>query len=173
MGIEINRLTNANIYVGGTNFIGKAEEVTTPDIKAIMQDHTGLGLIGKPKFFAGIEAMEAKIKWNSLYQSAIALVSDFTSSVQIQARANLETWTADGRSQQQAVVCYFTGTPTNVPTLGTLKAQDNAESESNFNVTYAKLVVGSDVLYEVDILNNIYNVAGTDILSKYRSNLGM
>jgi len=171
--IQINRLTNANIYVGGTNFIGRAEEVTTPDIKAIMQEHKGLGLVGNPKFFAGIESMEAKIKWNSLYQDAISLVSDFTSSVQIQARASLETYTTEGRIQEQAVVCYFTGTPTNIPTLGTLKPQDNAESESNFNVTYAKLVVGSDVIYEVDILNNIYTVAGNDILSRYRKNLGM
>lgn len=171
--IEINKLTNANIYVDGTNFIGKAEEVTTPDIKAVMSEHKALGLIGKPKFFAGIDAMEAKIKWNSLYKSAVAAVSDFTSAVSIQARASLETYTAQGRTQEQAVVCYFTGTPTNVPTLGTLKQQDNAELESNFNVTYAKLVVGADVIYEVDILNNIYTVANTDVLAKYRKNLGM
>lgn len=171
--IEINRITNANIYVDGVNFIGKAEEVTTPDVKAVMQEIKGLGLVGSPKFFAGIDLEDAKIKWNSMYKDASTLLSDFTKAVPIQARTSLETYTAEGRTQEQAVVYYFTGTPTNIPGLGNLKPRENAESESNLNITYAKLVIGADVIYEVDILNNIYNVAGKDILAKYRKNLGM
>ena len=35
--IEINRITNANIYVNGNSLLGRAEEIKLPDISAIMQ----------------------------------------------------------------------------------------------------------------------------------------
>lgn len=41
--IEINRITNANIYLDGTNLLGRAEEVKLPDVSMIMQEHKALG----------------------------------------------------------------------------------------------------------------------------------
>ncbi len=32
--IEINRITNANIYLDGANLLGRAEEVKLPDVSA-------------------------------------------------------------------------------------------------------------------------------------------
>ena len=45
--IEINRITNANIYVNGNSLLGRAEEIKLPDISAIMQEHKALGMVGK------------------------------------------------------------------------------------------------------------------------------
>ena len=45
--IEINRITNANIYVNGNSLLGRAEEIKLPDVSAIMQEHKALGMVGK------------------------------------------------------------------------------------------------------------------------------
>lgn len=68
--IEINKLTNANVYMNGINLLGRAEEVQLPQIKHKMAEHKALGMVGSAEFFAGIDKMECKIKWNALYSSA-------------------------------------------------------------------------------------------------------
>ena len=47
--IQVNRIVNANIYIDGTNLIGRAEEVKLPDIQAIMNEHKALAA-----FFDGL-----------------------------------------------------------------------------------------------------------------------
>ena len=53
--IEINKLTNANIYLDGVNLLGRAEEVQLPQIKHKMAEHKALGMVGSAEFFAGID----------------------------------------------------------------------------------------------------------------------
>ena len=69
--IQINRLTNANIYMDGTNLLGRAEEIQLPQIKHKMADHKALGMVGSAEFFAGIDKLESKIKWNALYPEVL------------------------------------------------------------------------------------------------------
>jgi P2 family phage contractile tail tube protein len=37
--IQINRLTNANVYMDGNNLLGRAEEINLPQIKHKMSEH--------------------------------------------------------------------------------------------------------------------------------------
>lgn len=173
MALEINKLTNANIYINGVDFIGKAEEVTVPMIKLEKVEHKGLGLIGKPKFPVGINLEQAKIKWNSLYEGAISALANPYGTVNVQARASLETYTSQGRSAQKEVVCMFSGSVEDVPSLGTLKHLENAESETVIDATYLKLTIDGAEKYEVDTVNNIYKVDGVDMLEDFRTNLGI
>lgn len=45
--IQINRITNANIYLDGNNLLGRATEIKLPDVSLIMQEHKALGMVGK------------------------------------------------------------------------------------------------------------------------------
>ena len=56
--------------------------------------------------------------------------------------------------------------------MGTIKPQDNAEYETQMSVTYAKLVVNGQDIFEIDVLENIYKVGSKDILSSFRRNIG-
>ena len=71
--IEINRITNANIYLDGANLLGRAEEVKLPDVSMTMQEHKALGMVGKVELPAGFDKMEGEIKWNSFYRDACCL----------------------------------------------------------------------------------------------------
>lgn len=169
--IQINRLTNANIYFDGTNFLGRAEEVNLPEIKYIMAEHKALGMVGSAEFFAGIEKMEAKFKWNALYPEVLKKAANPFTAVAIQVRASLETYSDQGLIQQSPAVFHVKGTFKNLP--GTvIKTKDNPEQESSMSVNYAKLVVNDEDIYEIDVLQNIYKVGGIDVLTEYRANIG-
>lgn len=169
--IQINRLTNANIYMDGNNLLGRAEEIQLPMIKHRMAEHKALGMIGSAEFFSGIEKLECKIKWNSLYPEVLRKAANPFRTVQLQARASLETYNSMGKLAEVPAIAYLSGTFKEFP-LGNIKAGDSAEYETTLAINYAKLIVEGEEIFEVDILENIYKVGGSDILQDYRNNIG-
>lgn len=170
--ISINRLTNANVYLNGTSLLGRAEEVNLPSIKHKMVEHKALGMVGVAEFFAGIEKMESKIKWNSFYPEVMKSAANPLQTVSIQVRSSLESYTSQGRTQEVPVVCYITAAHKDFP-MGNFKQHDNVEVESNLSVYYCKLDINGETIMEIDVLANIYKVNGEDILAQYRANLGI
>ena len=169
--IQINRVTNANVYMDGNNLLGRAEEINLPMIKHKMTEHKALGMIGSAEFFSGIDKLECKIKWNSLYPDVLKKAANPFKTIQIQARASLETYNSQGKIQEVPAVAYLSGTFKEFP-LGNIKAGDNAEYETTMAINYAKLIVAGEELFEIDILENIYKVGGIDIMQDYRNNIG-
>jgi len=169
--IEINRITNANIYVNGNSLLGRAEEIKLPDVSAIMQEHKALGMVGKIELPAGFDKLEGEIKWNSLYKDVAKTVANPYKAVQLQCRSNIETYGAQGRLQEVSLVTYLTVMFKKNP-LGTFKQHDNVEAETSMSVTYIRVQVDGTDVVEVDVLANIYKVDGVDLLGAYKANIG-
>lgn len=169
--ISINRLTNANIYINGNSLLGKAEEITLPSITYKMAEHKALGMIGTMEFFAGIEKMEAKVKWNSFYTDVMKQAGDPFTNVQMQVRSSVEQYTSNGRTAQVPAICYMSAAYKSFP-MGSFKQHDNVELESNLSVYYCKLEIDGQVVIEIDVMANIYKVDGVDLFAQYRANIG-
>jgi P2 family phage contractile tail tube protein len=169
--IEINRVTNANVYMDGASFLGRCEEITLPQVKHKTADHKALGMVGAAEFFAGIDKMEAKFKWNSFYEDVFTKAANPFRAVRLQARASLETHNAEGLAAERPVVVHLAGRFKEFP-LGAFKQHDNVELETTMTVTYVKLVIDGKEKLEIDVMENIYKVDGTDILANYRRNIG-
>lgn len=169
--IDIKRATNANVYLDGTSFLGRAQEVELPTIKHKFAEHKALGMVGTIEAWSGIEKMEAKFKWSSFYREVLLKASDPFTAVSVQVRASLETYTSAGRVSQVPLVVFLTGQFDSIP-AGNYKQHDNVELSNGMAVSYCKVVVdGADVL-EFDAFANIYKVDGKDVLSTYRANIG-
>ena len=169
--IQVNRIVNANIYIDGTNLIGRAEEVKLPDIQAIMAEHKALGMVGKIELPSGFDKLEGEVKWNSLYEEAAKAMANPFKAVQLQCRSSIETYGAQGRIQEVSLVTFLTVMFKKNP-LGTYKQHDNAEFSSAFGATYIKQVVDGEEVLELDYMANIFRVGGEDMLADYRSNIG-
>ena len=169
--IEINKLTNANVYLNGTNLLGRAEEVQLPQIKHKMAEHKALGMIGSAEFFAGIDKLECKIKWNALYPDVLRTCANPFLAAMIQVRANLETYNGTGRIEEVPATAFIIGTFKEFP-LGNIKPHENAEYETTMAVTYAKVIVNKQEIFEIDVLQNIYKVGPIDVLSLFKKNVG-
>lgn len=170
--IQVNRMTNANVYVNGASQLGRAEEINLPSVKHIMAEHKALGLVGKMEFASGIDKMEARIKWNAFYSDVFKKFASPFATLNLQCRSSVETYDSEGRSQQVPYVCYLTAYAKDFP-LGNFKQHDNVELETNLSVTYVKIELNGEEIIEIDVLANVYKVGGVDQLSRYRQNLGI
>lgn len=168
--IAINKVTNANVYIDGVSYLGRAAEIDLASITQKMSDHVALGMMGSFEFASGVDKMEARIMWNAIYTDAMKVVADPFTVRQLQCRASLETYTSNGRVQVP-VVCYMSGQFKSYQ-AGNFKQHENVEIESMFNVFYLKQEVNGEAIVEFDAFANIYKVNGVDIAAQYRANIG-
>lgn len=169
MGIEVNRITNANVYIDGGELLGKVEEITLPELKAKMSDHNALGVFGVVSFSSGIEKLEGTIKWNSIYQSVLRRVGDFRNPLRLMLRANVEVQGASGLIDEVNCTVYMTAQFTSLPG-GAFKKSDNVELQTAYTATSFKLEFDGTVEIEYDAMANIYTVGGVDMLANFRAN---
>ena len=169
--IQLNRITNANIYVDGNCLLGQAEEVKLPEISAIMAEHKALGMVGKIELPAGFDKLEGEIKWNSYYRDVFLKMNDPYTMTQLQIRSSVETYGSLGRMQQVPLVTFLSVMFKKNP-MGTFKQNENAEFPSSFACYYVKQQLNGEDMIELDVLANIYKVNGVDRLDIYRNNIG-
>jgi P2 family phage contractile tail tube protein len=169
---KVNKLTNCNIYIDGVNLLGRAEEITLPDVQHSFTEHKALGMVGMSEFFSGIEKMEASIKWTCLYTEVMLKHSNPLKNVKLMVRGNLQTFDANGLVDEVPNVIYLTCAYKNIP-LGSFKKSENVEVTGKLAVYAFKHEIDGDVISEIDVMSNIYSVDGVDILATYRANLGI
>lgn len=171
MAIEVNRLTNANVYVDGNSQLGKAEEVNLPDITFMLSEHKALGMVGKVELFSGVDKLEATIKWNAFYADVLKKFANPRKVMKIQVRSSLETYDSEGLKAEVPCVAYLTVQSKNFP-AGNYKQHDNVEATSKLTCTAYKLEIDGQEVINYDALANIYSVDGEDLLATYRANIG-
>lgn len=171
MSVEINKLTNANVYSEGNSLLGKVEEAEMPMIVQKMTAHNALGMLGDIELPSGVEKMEAKLKWASVYPDVMRQFANPFKALQLQLRGNLETYTPQGRTAELPYVVFLTATCKDLP-VGNFKKHENVEIESNLNVTYCRVEIDGEPIVEFDAIANIYKVDGVDLAANYRNNTG-
>ena len=109
MNIQINSLTNANVYIDGVGLLGRAEEVEIPQPRHKMIDYKGLGMVGTAELWSGVDKLEAKIKWVSFDAETLTMAASPFQTHSFQVRGSLEQYTSQGRSAELPVVYLMTG----------------------------------------------------------------
>jgi P2 family phage contractile tail tube protein len=172
MPIQVNKIFNANIYLDGTNnLIGRAAEVTLPEISVATSEHSGLGMVGTLELPAGLQAMTLQIKWSGFYADHMKAGANPFKAHKFQVRGSVETYGAEGRVAEAPVVWHVTASWKKAA-LGGVKPKEAAEFEDELAATYVKVVHDGEELLEVDVLQNIWRAAGEDVLANYRKNIG-
>ena len=169
--LAVNRITNANVYLDGIGLLGRAEEIEVAKPKHKMVDHKGLGMAGSAEFWAGVDKLEAKIKWASFDADTLTFSASPFQTHSFQARGNLEQYTSQGRSAQPPVVYLMTGVFKDAGSP-TFRQHQMVETTSVVSIYHCELYVAGVQIYLYDVFANIYVVGGVDQLSTFRSNLG-
>lgn len=171
MNIQINSLANANVYIDGIGFLGRAQEVEVPQPRHKMIDYKGLGMAGTTELWGGVDKLEAKLKWASFDAQTLTMSASPFQTHSFQVRGSLEQYTSQGRSAELPVVYLMTGVFKDAGVVG-VKHQEMAETNSTVSVYHCELYVAGTQIYLYDVFANIYVVGGVDQLSTFRSNLG-
>lgn len=165
----IHRITNANVYLNGVDLAGKLEECTLPDVKHKMEDFKALGMYAETEYPVGLEKMEAKLKFNAIYDENLLTANTTTIGV-ITIRANVEKVTSVGRAIQVPLICNLSVMFKKIP-LGGFKPGEKVDGLEYEATVYAvsQILDGKPIL-TVDVRNNIFMVGAVDQLLNFKLN---
>lgn len=171
MSVVIHQVDNANVYLNGTSFLGKAKTVKLPEFEIEMVEHKNLGLVGTIKLPTGVNALEGEIVWDGFYPEVAAVANNPFKSVQIMVRADVKVFNAAGLAVQVPLVMIMNANFGKIP-LGEYKPKEAVEITMSYNAHSIKQTLdGREVLF-FDAFSNQYRVAGSDVLNDYRRNIG-
>jgi uncharacterized protein len=88
-----------------------------------------------------------------------------------QVRSNLETYTSQGRTQEQPLVYLMTGIFKDAGAMN-FKLHEGVDTTSVISVYHSELYIGGAQIFLFDVMANIYVVNGVDQLRTFRINLG-
>ncbi|MDD1016835.1 phage major tail tube protein [Pseudomonas rubra] len=170
-GFSAHRITNAAVYLDGNSFFGRCEEIDLGTVKTVMSDFQGLGMVGLIELPDGIDKLEGKIVWNSLYYDAAKRLATPFKTVQLQCRSNVQVFNSAGLTDEMPLVTMMTIMFKEYQ-LGSYKPRDPSKFESPFSATYVRQILNGNEVVLLDYLANIFKVGGEDQLAKYRKNIG-
>lgn len=169
--LNVSRIVNANIYIDGASMLGRADEVELAFPKAKMVDHKGLGMIGTLELPAGIDKLEAKIKWASVYDEVLKTISIFqTHSFQI--RADRQEFTPLGLTGSTGFTgimsaAFKDGGPLN------FKQHEQVDFPTTLAVYHVEYYLAGVPYLVYDAMANIYIVQGVDQLINFKAHIGV
>lgn len=169
--MQISKVLNANVYIDGSlDLLGKAKQITLPEVTMTVEAHKALGMLGSIEYPVGLEPLVMRISWHGWYPEALQSANPFASH-KLQIRATHQTFGAGGLEQTQPLVVLVTASWKKQP-LGTFAPGAHADTEDELSVTYLKVTLGGAELLEIDVHNNVYRVNGEDVLAEYREAMG-
>ncbi|WP_070415023.1 phage major tail tube protein [Pseudomonas lundensis] len=162
-------LANMNLFVDGKSFQGDVPSLTLPKLTLKMEEHRAGGMDLAVEMDQGMEKQEAGFVTTGVRRESLKFFG-----------------LADGTSFNGTFRGAFKGlkgkiTPVVVTLRGSLKevdmgdwkAGDKAEVKHNVAVTYYKLEVDGQVIYEIDALGMKRVINGVDQLVDQRRALGL
>ena len=162
---------NFAVYEEGTEFLGMAE-VTLPEISNLTNEVKGAGINGTFESVARghLEAMSLTLNFRTLVKSAIKLLEPRNHQIDLrvaqQSTENTSGNTDVTRVKHVLIVRAKKLSP------GKVAPATPADASGEYAVTYWATWIDGEKVLEIDILNFIYFVNGTDWLEDVRKALG-
>ncbi len=112
-----------------------------------------------------------RVNWNSTNQDAISLLA--SRSHRISVHASIQGWNAgEGSFSPTLLKVVALVTPTKSG-IGKFEPGKKMELASELEITYIKMSPGGEEVLEIDKVNSICRISGTDYLATVRSHFGM
>ncbi|KAA5606834.1 phage major tail tube protein [Roseospira marina] len=159
-----------NLFVDGQGYAGQLDEVTLPKLTIKTADYRSGGLDAPVEIDLGMEKLEIGFVVAGvdadLFRSFGVLGRD---GVPLTLRGGL---TRQGGSDVQSVALTLRGTFRELD-LGTWKPGELTTLTVAGSLTYYKVAIAGAALVEIDVLNMVRMIDGTDQLAALRDAIGM
>ncbi|MCF1250358.1 phage major tail tube protein [Pseudomonas putida] len=162
-------LANMNLFVDGVSFQGDIPSLTLPKLTLKTEEHRAGGMDMAIEMDMGMEKMEASYTSTGVRKESLkffgladgnAFNGTFRGTYKIQ------------KGETKAVIVTLRGTQKEID-FGDWKPGDKAELKHSVAVTYYKLEVGGEVIYEIDPVGMKRVINGVDQLASQRRDLGL
>ena len=171
MAINLPRiLKNMNLFIDGTGYAGRIDELNLPQLATSTEEHRGGGMDAPIQVDMGMEAMEATFTLSDFDEDVHALFGLLENNeIPCTVRGSIQ---AQGSGEAQPVVANLRGGfKTFDP--GTWKPGDKNTLTLTMAVRYYRLTINSVEVALIDIPKMIRTINGTDQLAQQRAQLGI
>jgi len=155
MGLP-RKLKNFDTFQNGESFIGQVNSITLPKLARKMDEIRPGGLDSSVKVDMGGEALELSFAAAGYLRSALRWAGAYQ---------------AEDTGFYQAVEIVGRGRYSEID-RGDAKTGESSETKFTMPLVYYKESVDGVVLFEIDVLNNVFIVDGFDILAAQRAAMG-
>ena len=179
--MNMYQVVNANAYNGANSLLGIVKELTLPNISFQFQDHRNLGMIGTVQLFSGIEAMEATVTWASLIPSEIIKYGHPRKMITMTCYSDLEDFSLitpeDGTTPVQdtsslKISTILKGFIKTYPLGGFVPGEMVSDVTTTISCIYVSQSVGTDLITEIDVMNNTYKIGDESVMADISANIG-
>lgn len=162
---------NFQVYEDATEYYGMAE-VTLPEISNITNEVKGAGISGtfESVVLGHLEAMSLTLSFRTLVKDAITLHEPRDHQIDLRV-AQQDKDTVTGQTKVVALKHIFVVKPKKL-SPGKVAPASPGDASGEYAVTYWATFIDGQKTLEIDILNFIYFVNGTDYLADVRKALG-
>lgn len=159
------KINDFNAYLDGVKMIGVGSSLDLPEINMKSSTIDGAGIGGEidSPTIGQFESMEQEINFNTLYSSAMQMLSPL-SSVNLTIRGAQQVYDKNGGYSFKGVRVVEKGRVKKFKP-GKLEKGEAMDASVTIELTYIKIEVDGEVLVEIDKLNPKYYVMGVDMLA--------
>jgi uncharacterized protein len=165
-----SKLKGFNLFHNGENFAGKVAEVALPKLTRKMEDYQGGGMSGPIKIDFGQEGIQ--MEWTAagflkpVLQSYGTLKHD---GVLLRFAGGYQ---AEDSTSVDAIEIVVRGRHMEIDP-GTAKAKEDTAFKVTTVASYYKLTINGETIIEIDFVNMIEKINGTDLLQALRTAIGL
>lgn len=162
------KINKYNVYNAGNRLLGMGDELTLPDFEASSETITGAGILGEiddPTVgYFGNQEME--IPFRILDNEAMDMM-DMAKATQLEVRGACQSTDAEGNIAFKPIRCVVRGRSKKLAG-GKLKNGNPMDTSVTLTVLYILIEVDGATVIELDKLNEVFKVNGTDMLAEIK-----
>ncbi len=159
-------LKNFNLFVDGRGYAGRVDEITLPKLTVKTEDYQGAGMSAPVEIDLGMEKLEMDMTFSE-YDVELFKLFGLTNGAEVAftVRGALE-----GNGETLPVVINARGYFKEID-FDSWKPSEKASLKCSVACNYYKLTINGVELIEIDPVNMVQNVNGSDQLSEVRQAL--
>jgi uncharacterized protein len=169
MGLP-SKLKNFNLFNDAESYMGQVPEVTLPKLSRKMEEYRAGGMTGPVEVDHGNEKIELQWTAGGLIVKALKQYGNQKhNGVQLRFAGAYQN---DDTGEIDALEVVVRGRHKEID-MGNAKVADDTQHKFTTSCSYYKLSVNGEVIIELDFMNAIENIGGTDHNAKIRTAIGL
>lgn len=164
-----SKLKDFRHYIDGFGYAGVIAEVTLPKLALKTEDWRAGGMLGPMKIDLGLDAMEATITFGGLTDAALRQFGTGIHDGVLNRFAG--AYQEDGSGTVRALEVFMLGRWHEID-MGTAKVGADTSHKAMLNVAYYRMAVDGVDWIEIDLVNGVFIVMGTDRWAQIRAAVG-
>ncbi|MFY1027602.1 phage major tail tube protein [Actinobacillus seminis] len=162
------KLKLMNIFVDGVGYKGQINEIEQPKLALKLEEWRAGGMIGAVKVNLGLEVLETTLKMGGYMTEFLRKFGTNIDGVPLRF---LGAYEQDDSGEVTGIEVVMRGRFGEID-AGSSKVGDDTEHSFTIPLTYYKVIENGAEIVEIDMINSVFMVDGTDRLAELRAAAG-